>query len=72
VYRLGVAEAEDRLLAEGRLRPFFHFEAVRTRVVGPDDLSDVDPTFQTLRNLNTPEGYEAALREIRQPSGTDP
>jgi molybdopterin-guanine dinucleotide biosynthesis protein A len=63
VYRLDVAGAAARLLAEGRLRPFFLFEAVPTRVVGADDLADVDPTFQSLRNLNTPEDYEEALRE---------
>ena len=63
VYRLEVAEAVARLLAEDRLRPFFLFEAVPTRVVEAAELADVDPTFQTLRNLNTPEDYEAALRE---------
>ena len=50
-------------LAEDRLRPFFLFEAVPTRVVEPAELAGVDPTFQTLRNLNTPEDYEAALRD---------
>ena len=64
VYRLEVADAVARLLAEDRLRPFFLFEAVPTRVVGEAELADVDPTFQTLRNLNTPEDYEAALREV--------
>ncbi|HKI36175.1 MAG TPA: molybdenum cofactor guanylyltransferase [Gemmataceae bacterium] len=64
LYRLEVTEAVARLLAEDRLRPFFLFEAVRTRVVGAEELADVDPTFQTLRNLNTPEEYEAALREF--------
>ncbi len=63
VYRLEVAAAVSRLLAEDRLRPVFLFELVPTRIVGPADLADVDPTFQTLRNLNTPEEYEAALRE---------
>jgi molybdopterin-guanine dinucleotide biosynthesis protein A len=63
VYRVEVADAVAQLLAEDRLRPFFLFEAVPTRVVGPDELADADPTFQTLRNLNTPEEYEAALRE---------
>jgi molybdopterin-guanine dinucleotide biosynthesis protein A len=65
VYRLKVAEAAARFLAEDRLRPFFLFEAVPTRVVGPAELEDVDPTFQTLRNLNAPEDYEAALREVQ-------
>ena len=57
-----MAEAVGRLLAENRLRPFFLFETVPTRVVEADELRDVDPTFQTLRNLNTPEEYEAAVR----------
>jgi molybdopterin-guanine dinucleotide biosynthesis protein A len=61
VYRAEVSAAVARLLAEDRLRPFFLFESVATRVVGPDELADVDPTFQTLRNLNTPEEYKAAL-----------
>jgi molybdenum cofactor guanylyltransferase len=63
VYRLEVADAVARLLAEGRLRPFYLFEAVPTRVVAPEELADVDSTFQTLRNLNTPEEYEAARQE---------
>jgi molybdopterin-guanine dinucleotide biosynthesis protein A len=64
VYRVDVAEAAARLLAEDRLRPFFLFEAVPTRVVEAAELADVDPTFETLRNLNTPEDYEAALRSV--------
>jgi molybdopterin-guanine dinucleotide biosynthesis protein A len=63
VYRLEVADAVERLLAASRLRPFFLFEAVPTRVVEAAELADVDPTFQTLRNLNTPEDYATALRE---------
>lgn len=62
VYRLEVADAVARLLAEDRLRPFFLFSAVPTRIVEADELADVDPTFESLRNLNTPEEYEAALR----------
>lgn len=63
VYRLEVAETARQLLAEDRLRPFFLFETVSTRVVEAAELAAVDPTFQTLRNLNSPEEYEAALRE---------
>jgi molybdopterin-guanine dinucleotide biosynthesis protein A len=63
VYRLGVADAVVELLAANRLRPFFLFEKVPTRVVAAPELADVDPTFQTLRNLNTPDEYESALRE---------
>jgi molybdopterin-guanine dinucleotide biosynthesis protein A len=64
VYRLDVLPVVTRLLAEDRLRPFFLFEEVPTRVVEAAELADVDPTFQTLRNLNTPEDYEAALRDV--------
>ena len=64
VYRLNVQAVVNRLLQENRLRPLFLFEAVPTRVVEPLELEDVDPTFQTLRNLNTPLDYEMALREV--------
>jgi molybdopterin-guanine dinucleotide biosynthesis protein A len=63
VYRVEAAGAVERLLAEGRLRPVFLFEAVPTRVVTAAELADVDPAFETLRNLNTPEEYAAALRD---------
>lgn len=63
VYRVGVHDAVSRLLRENRLRPVHLFEAVPTRVVTADELADVDPSFETLRNLNTPEEYEQALAE---------
>lgn len=69
VYRLRVADEVAKLLAENRLRPFFLFATVRTRVVEAVELADVDPTFQTLRNLNTPQDYEAALREVEEAGG---
>lgn len=64
VYRVGVTEAVAQLLAENRMRPVFLFEAVPTRVVEAEELADVDPAFQSLRNLNTPDDYEAAMREV--------
>lgn len=66
VYRLEVADAVGRLLAEDRLRPFYLFEAVPTRVVEAEELADVDPAFHSLRNLNTPEEYTTALAEAEQ------
>src|SRR5437870_2365561 len=63
IYRLEVAATVAELLAEKRLRPFFLFEKVSTRIVTEAELADVDPEFQTLRNLNTPEEYQAAIKE---------
>lgn len=64
VYRLEVFDAVKQLLAADRLRPYFLLEAVSTRVVEAAELADVDPSLQTLRNVNTPEDYDAALREL--------
>jgi len=63
VYRIEARDAVGRLLTENRLRPYFLCEMVPTRVVEADELADVDPTLQSLRNLNAPEEYEAALRD---------
>jgi molybdenum cofactor guanylyltransferase len=63
VYRLEVLAAVERLLAADRLRPVFLFDEVPTRIVEAAELADVDPTFQSLRNLNTPEDYQAALQD---------
>jgi molybdopterin-guanine dinucleotide biosynthesis protein A len=61
VYRVTVLPAIMQLLALNRLRPFFLFQEVPTRVVEAHELQDVDPGFMTLRNLNTPEEYREAL-----------
>jgi molybdopterin-guanine dinucleotide biosynthesis protein A len=71
IYRLSVADAVTRLLAENRLRPFFLLETASTRVVEATELADVDPTFQSLRNLNTPEDYEKALAEAIGPDSAE-
>ena len=65
VYRIAVKDTVQRLLAANRLRPFFLFEAVPTRVVEAAELPDVDPDFKSLRNLNTPEEYAEALRDAQ-------
>jgi molybdopterin-guanine dinucleotide biosynthesis protein A len=63
VYRRTILPQVESLLAADRLRPVFLFEAVRTRRVKPDEMVGVDPGLQTLRNLNTPEDYRAALAD---------
>ncbi len=63
VYRLHVLQDVQRLLAANRLRPIFLFDDMSTRIVLASEVEDVDPTQQSLRNLNTAEDYEAALRD---------
>ena len=63
VYRRSTLPHVEKLLAADRLRPVFLFEAVRTRRVKPEEMRIVDPELRTLRNLNTPEDYQAALAD---------
>jgi molybdopterin-guanine dinucleotide biosynthesis protein A len=63
VYRRETLAHVESLLAKDKLRPVFLFDAVRTRHVKPEEMRSVDPELKTLRNLNTPEDYAAALAE---------
>lgn len=65
VYRVEVQDAVRNLLQDNRLRPAYLFDQVPTRIVEAAELADIDPTFATLRNLNTPEEYEQALRDVK-------
>jgi molybdopterin-guanine dinucleotide biosynthesis protein A len=63
VYRTSVLPQIEQLLAEDRLRPVFLFDAVKTRRVPTESLRSVDSELDSLRNLNHPEDYQAALRK---------
>jgi molybdopterin-guanine dinucleotide biosynthesis protein A len=71
VYRPGVLPKIEELLAADRLRPRFLFEEVRTREIDANDLRAVDPELSTLKNLNSPDDYLAALASagFRPPHG---
>jgi molybdopterin-guanine dinucleotide biosynthesis protein A len=62
VYKTSMLPAIERLLAQDRLRPVFLFEEARTRMVTEDELREVDPQLNSLRNLNHPADYLDALR----------
>src|SRR5262245_20506657 len=62
VYRRSTLSFVEDLLSTDRLRPVFLFEAVQTRRVHPGQMT-ADPDLRTLRNLNTPEDYQRALRD---------
>ena len=63
VYRPSVLSTIAELLAADRMRPAFLFDAVPTRRVEERELTDVDPRLDTLKNLNRPEDYLAALEQ---------
>jgi molybdopterin-guanine dinucleotide biosynthesis protein A len=57
-----VLPAVQAELAADRLRMTDLFSAVPTRFIEADELADTDPELCSLRNVNTPEEYELALR----------
>jgi molybdopterin-guanine dinucleotide biosynthesis protein A len=64
VYRLDILGPVQQLLAADQLRMSRLFEVVPTRFVEVGDLIDIDRALRSLRNLNTPDDYDAALREV--------
>src|SRR5262245_9121356 len=67
VYRVDLIETVSRLLAEDRLALVSLLDIAPTRVVQAAELADVDPTLQTLRNVNKPKDYERALKQLEAP-----
>jgi molybdopterin-guanine dinucleotide biosynthesis protein A len=63
VYRLEVLSHVSNLLGLNQRRPVSLFESVDTRTVRGDDLVDVDPQLDSLRNCNRPEDYQQALSD---------
>ncbi len=64
VYHTSVLPHVDALLGEDRLRLAHLFDRVRTRHVTAEELSDVDPQLRSLRNVNSPAEYHAALLAV--------
>ncbi|WP_437570646.1 molybdenum cofactor guanylyltransferase [Sorangium sp. So ce542] len=70
VYACAVRAEAAALLAEGQLRLTSLLARARTLVAGPALLLEdpalraADPELRSLRNVNTPEEYAAALREL--------
>lgn len=63
VYRTTVLPHVRELLAADQLRPAFLFQRVGTCRIPVETLSAADPMLASLRNLNRPEDYLAALHE---------
>jgi molybdopterin-guanine dinucleotide biosynthesis protein A len=52
-----------KLLAADRLRVTDLFALVNTRLIDEASLREIDPELTSVRNMNTPDEYQAALRE---------
>jgi molybdopterin-guanine dinucleotide biosynthesis protein A len=62
VYRPSVISVIQSLLSEDQLRPVFLFDKVHAAKIPVEQLRNVDPTLDTLMNLNRPEDYHLALQ----------
>ncbi|MBY0460252.1 MAG: NTP transferase domain-containing protein [Gemmataceae bacterium] len=62
-YRVEVLSTVRQMLAGNQLRMTDLLALVPTCLIGPVEFAGVDPELRSLRNLNTPDEYEAALRE---------
>jgi molybdenum cofactor guanylyltransferase len=63
VYRTTVLAHIRELLSKDQLRPAFLYDRVTTLRIPVEELRPFDLGLSTLRNLNRPEDYLAALRE---------
>jgi molybdopterin-guanine dinucleotide biosynthesis protein A len=64
LYRVAAVRPKiERLLQRDQLRLSLLADCARTRIVPEDELRDIDPALETLRNLNDLESYEQALRD---------
>jgi molybdopterin-guanine dinucleotide biosynthesis protein A len=63
IYKRSTLPRVEDLLSNDQLRPVFLFDAMKTRRIGPEEIT-ADPDLRTLRNLNTPEDYERALATL--------
>jgi len=61
VYSRSVLPRAEALLAASRLRPFYLLEQSVVRIVSSDELREVDPELDGLRDCDTPEAYADAL-----------
>ncbi len=63
VYRISVQAAIESMLAADQRRPTDLLRERNTRELTAADFADIDPALRSLRGCNTPEEYQALLRE---------
>ena len=63
VYATRLATPVRALVDANRLRPVFLLEQSQAREIDVSEFRSVDPELRSLRNINTPAEYAAALRD---------
>ena len=64
VYRVSLEALARRLIESSRRRPLFLIQESRSLRIPVEELRMVDPELDSLRNLNTPDEYAAALQRF--------
>jgi molybdopterin-guanine dinucleotide biosynthesis protein A len=64
VYRTRLVGTIRALIKDDLMRPYYLVEKCDARVIDVKELRDVDPNLDSLRNINTTEEYQAALRDV--------
>lgn len=62
VYQTSLATVARSLIAEKKYRPLFLIEQANSNYVDVEELRTIDPELDSLRNMNKPEDYQAALQ----------
>lgn len=62
VYRTDLASVARHLIDKKKYRPLFLIEQANSNCVDVETLRSIDPELDSLRNMNHPEDYQAALR----------
>lgn len=63
-YRVDVLPIARNHLSNKNLRMQDFVAALPARILRPHELADADSRWESLRNINTPEDYQAAQREL--------
>jgi molybdopterin-guanine dinucleotide biosynthesis protein A len=61
IYRANILPHVDQMLADHNLKLLNLLPHLSVRWVKPEEFADIDPNLDSLRNLNTPADYTAAL-----------
>ena len=70
LYRASALESIERLIAAGERAPRKLADHVKTRVIEQDEAEAFDPDLRFLRNVNTPEAYQQALKDAGDTEGS--